>query len=184
MPKIDKASPKTRSVKQFFLLLVVVLIMFVVSMNMLSQHLTPLSSSNSAVSPKQDLEIAIKTDKTVYKRNESMQLQLVVINRTDKNIILEFPSSIQYNFIVKREFDFVAFKYSLDVWQSSYAKPLKANTTTLAIPPRQTKFFKEVWNLTDARGGQVAPGRYVILGILPATGGYKTELQIRTQATK
>lgn len=184
MPKVAKDNPKVRPIKQFVLATAIVLIAFVVVMNIMSSHLNPLSSSSSTLSAKRDLEITISTDKTSYKRNESMFLQLSVTNRTDKAVVLNFPSSLQYNFIVKREFDFMFFKSYLDIWQSSFAKPADNKPSTLSIQPKHTKIFKEIWKLEDASRKPVLPGRYVILGVLPATGGYMTELQLRTKTTK
>lgn len=184
MPKVAKDNPKVRPLKQFILAIIVILIVFVAVMRFIATRLSPLSSSNSALSTKRDLEITISTDKTSYKRNESMFLQLSVNNRTDKTVVLNFSSSLQYNFIVKREFDFVAFKSYLDIWQSSFTKLIDNKPSTLSIPPKQTKIFNETWKLENASRNSVPPGRYVIWGVLPATGGYMTELRLRTETTK
>lgn len=184
MPKVVKDNAVKRPLIKFAVFLAFILLAFVIFMNILAIRLNPLTSSNSVLSTKQDLEITVSTDKTTYKRSESMLLQLSVTNRTGKTVFLEFPSSQQYNFIVKREFDLMFFKSYLEIWQSSYKNIVKGVPSKLAIPPHNTKLFKDIWKLEDARGSNVPPGRYVIFGVLPATGGYKTELRLRTQTTK
>ncbi len=110
----------------------------------------------------------LETDKTTYQLGESVSLTLTVRNEGAQTTALTFASGQRYDFAIrpapKGKFD----PKQKIIWQWSAGRAF-----TMALPcnpfaPGTTLTFTEKWDLKDAKGKPVPPGKYTIEGVLTA----------------
>jgi hypothetical protein len=125
----------------------------------------------------------LSIDKGYYKAGEPIKLKLIVKNITKKTVVLNFPTTQRYDFIVKRDINFIFFHFPIYVWESSYHIIPKPIPNSIVLHPGQTIAFEDVWNQKDAHGVQVPAGRYIISAYL-ATSGARPILELPTNMQK
>jgi len=94
-----------------------------------------------------------------------IEIRLAITNASPLPDTLEFPTSLQYEFIVRRVGSFLGglFVFPLEVWRSSYFHNISHKPSTLLFKPGETKVFTAEWDF-HASGDLVAPpGEYRIL---------------------
>lgn len=120
--------------------------------------------STHAVSPedKNDIELVIKTDRNAYLKGDQVKIIMTVKNISMNSVTLEFTTS--------RHYDFMILKDDQDVWMWSRDKYFAQAFTTIVIKPGESLTYTVEWNQRDNMGNDVTPGRYRIMGTLPAIG--------------
>lgn len=120
--------------------------------------------STHAESPQDhnDIELTIKTDHDTYLRSEQVKITMRVRNIGKDIVTLEFPTSRQYDFIIKGEDE--------EVWKWSRDKYFTQAFIIITINPGDSITYNSEWDQIDNIGNNVAPGRYWIVGIVPAIG--------------
>lgn len=167
--------------KKFLILIGMIFVVFVAVMNLLSSYLHPLTVSTSL--RREGVLYELKTDRLAYRRQQPIQVRLLVKNEGGTPIVFKFPTTQQYNFKVMKEYDFLFFRFNLDIWSSSYGRKYQQTATKLVIPPNETRIFSDVWSQRNAKGEFVPSGRYLIVAYL-TTEGEKTELILRTKTSR
>jgi len=165
----------------FFGLLFLVLAVFIGAVRYMAVRSSPLKTN--ADTEVKDLHFSLKMDNAVYRADEPVILKLGVRNVGEKPVVIEFPSSLESDFVVERERDFFFFKVPFEVWRYSAQGGEVDNPHKIAIKAGEEKIFQAKWNQNDFNGKQVQPGKYRITGIMN-TKNFKISLQLRGETEK
>jgi len=94
-----------------------------------------------------------------------VELRLAVTNASPLPDTLEFPTSLQCEFITRRVASFLGglFVFPLEVWRSSYFHNISHKQTTLLFKPGETKVFTALWSFKQTGGESAPEGDYRIL---------------------
>jgi hypothetical protein len=95
----------------------------------------------------------------------AVELRLAITNASPLPDTLEFPTSLQCEFITRRVASFLGglFVFPLEVWRSSYFHNISHKPTELLFKPGETKVFSAVWEFKLAGGEAAPPGDYRVL---------------------
>lgn len=129
----------------------------------------------------ENLYFSLKMEKTAYSQGEPINLQLGVVNTSSKPVKLEFPTSLDCDFIVEREYDFFFVKIPSPIWKYSAQVGELQRDHSVTINPGQVKIFRATWNQNDFNGQPVKPGRYRITGVMN-TKNFKVSLILRSES--
>jgi len=94
-----------------------------------------------------------------------VELRLAITNASPLPDTLDFPTSLQYEFIVRRVGSFLGglFVFPLEVWRSSYFHNIEHKESSLMFAPGETKVFKATWDFHTSGSLEAPPGDYRIL---------------------
>lgn len=104
------------------------------------------------------LRLELRAGRDTYRAGDPVELTLTVTNSTADPVVLTAPSSQLY--------DFAVIQGGREVWRWSAGRMFMALVTPLEIAPGQARVFTEVWDQRDRDGQPVAPGYYVVQGVL------------------
>jgi hypothetical protein len=92
----------------------------------------------------------------------TVEVRLAVSNDSALPIKMNFPTSLQCEFIVRRIYTFLGnlFEIPLEVWNSSYFHNYSRHPTTLVLKPGETKVYTAYWTINNLNQSQVPPGDY------------------------
>lgn len=95
----------------------------------------------------------------------SVELRLAVTDASPLPATLQFPSSLQCEFITRRVETFLGglFVVPLEVWRSSYFHNIVHEPSQLSFQPGETKVFASLWNIRSGGDASAPPGDYRIL---------------------
>jgi hypothetical protein len=102
----------------------------------------------------------------------TVELRLAITNDTALPMTLNFPTSLQCEFTVRRIYSFLGgFVVPLEVWRSSYFHNFAKKPTKLVLNSGQTKVYTADWTVNGLNQLQVPPGDYRVytsfVGIKP-----------------
>jgi Intracellular proteinase inhibitor len=88
----------------------------------------------------------------------TVELRLAVTNQSPLPMTLQFPTSLQCEFITRRVETILGglFVFPLEVWRSSYFHNISHQPTTLTFAPGETKVFTALWTFKQT-GDEGAP---------------------------
>ena len=88
----------------------------------------------------------------------SVELRLAVTNQSPLPMTMQFPTSLQCEFITRRVETVLGglFVFPLEVWRSSYFHNISHQPTTLTFSPGETKVFTALWMFKQS-GDEGAP---------------------------
>lgn len=112
----------------------------------------------SFLSPKPHLELLLKTDKQSYSPKESILIQLIITNKTNKVFKSTFSSTQKYDFVVRREKE--------EIWRWSKDKVFAMVLTEFKLQPQESVTYQDIWTQQDEEGRTIPAGEYEIIGIL------------------
>jgi hypothetical protein len=94
-----------------------------------------------------------------------VQLRLAITNASPLPDTLEFPTSLQCEFITRRVASFLGglFVFPLEVWRSSYFHNVSHKPTTLLFTPGETKVFTALWGFKQSGDLGAPPGDYRLI---------------------
>lgn len=94
-----------------------------------------------------------------------VELRLAITNASPLPDTLDFPTSLQCEFITRRVASFLGglFVFPLEVWRSSYFHNISHKPTSLLFKPGETKVFTALWEFKQTGGEQAPPGDYRVL---------------------
>ncbi len=94
-----------------------------------------------------------------------VQLRLAITNASPLPDTLEFPTSLQCEFISRRVASLLGglFVFPLEVWRSSYFHNISHKPTTLLFKPGETKVFTALWGFKQSGDLGAAAGDYRLL---------------------
>ena len=116
----------------------------------------PSAEPLQAPSPSFKLQLSLSTDRPAYTPGQTVNLALMLTNPTDSPLILSFPSSHQYDFLILRG--------DQAVWRWSHERLFAQALTQLALMPHETRAIRARWDQKDPDGNQVPFGAYKALG--------------------
>jgi hypothetical protein len=92
----------------------------------------------------------------------TVQLRLAVTNQSPLPMTLQFPTSLQSEFIARRVESLLGglFVFPLEVWRSSYFHNISHVPTTLSFNPGETKVFTSLWTFKQSGDEGAPPGDY------------------------
>lgn len=95
----------------------------------------------------------------------TVELRLAVTNQSPLPMTLQFPTSLQTEFITRRVESLLGglFVFPLEVWRSSYFRNISHEPTTLTFNPGETKVFTAQWNFKQTGDEGAPPGDYRLL---------------------
>lgn len=160
----------------FLIALVVLVALYVIVFPLIYSRMYPLSAT--AVLRKGSLLYTLDMSQTHYRAGEPVLLRLGVKNTGRKPVELRFTTDRCADFLVCRDVNLYFFHYYPHVWSHLPTDAVHRVESRLTLSPGQKKTFEAVWSQKDYAGRAVAPGRYLITGILN-TAGAKTELKLR-----
>ena len=104
-----------------------------------------------------------------------VELRLAVTNDSALPMKMNFKSSKQCEFVVRRVFTYVdgLFALPLEVWRSSYFHNFAKVRSTLVLQPGQTKVYEATFYLNALNARELPAGDYRIVAIFD---GWQTSL--------
>lgn len=91
----------------------------------------------------------------------TVELRLAITNDTALPMTLNFPTSLQCEFTVRRIYTFLGyFVVPLEAWRSSYFHNYSKKPTTLTLQAGQTKVYTADWTVNGLNQLEVPPGDY------------------------
>jgi hypothetical protein len=95
----------------------------------------------------------------------SVELRLAVTDASPLAATLQFPTSLQCEFITRRVETFLGglFVVPLEVWRSSYFHNISHQATQLEFQPGETKVFAALWSFKQSGDIGAPAGDYRIL---------------------
>ncbi|HXE73347.1 MAG TPA: BsuPI-related putative proteinase inhibitor [Candidatus Nitrosotenuis sp.] len=159
---------RPQDVRLFVVLLAVLFVGFLLVL----RYLVSSSSSlqQQATYQTEDLIYNLTMPKTDYDRGEPIALNLTVANRSGRPLELVFDNELEVEFVVQRELNLFFVRIPLEVWRYSATRVNRPQRHNVVIMPHDKKVFRAVWDQKDARGRQVGPGNYRILGYVTSRG--------------
>jgi hypothetical protein len=114
----------------------------------------------SAVRRTQALEVVMEADRSTYAPGEHIRLRLSVRNVSAQPVTLEFPTSQQFDFIVRSE-------AGAEIARWSQGRQFTQQGLRLTVEPNQRVTIGDaVWRQRDQNDRLVPPGRYYIIGVV------------------
>jgi hypothetical protein len=165
-----------KEVMVFIITMVSLLLMFMIVLRYFVIKTSPLRANTDKSI--QNLYFSLKMNKDVYDHGEPVILKLGVRNTSNKPVLLEFPTSLDCDFIVEREYDFFFVKVPFTIWKYSAQVGELQTPHSVSIDPGQAKMFNAQWNQNDFNGKLVKPGKYRITGVMN-TKNFKVSLRLR-----
>ena len=104
------------------------------------------------------LAIYVTTNEGGYAIGEKIRMRLIVRNRLDRPVRLEFPTN--------QKFDFIILKGRIPVWRWSEGKHFAQAATFEVIPPRDSLVYEAEWTQEDPQGKALGLGKYTLQGII------------------
>lgn len=98
--------------------------------------------------------LIVRTDKTVYKPNDTVLITLTLQNTTRTPQAYSFASMQRFDVLIKQD--------GKKIWQWSEERLFAQVFTKLVIAPGDSRVFKVEWNQVDRHGKRVQPGVYSI----------------------
>jgi hypothetical protein len=98
--------------------------------------------------------LVIRTDKQMYRPDETVIITLMWINESDEQREYTFNNSQRFDILIEQE--------GQKVWQWSDRRLFSQMNSTLRIAPGDSRMFKAEWNQVDATGHKVPSGNYLI----------------------
>ena len=92
----------------------------------------------------------------------TVEVRLAITNDSALPMKLDFPTSLQCEFIVRRIYSFLGglFVVPLEVWRSSYFHNFSRQPSRLVLEPGETKVYTAYWTVSGLNQLQVPPGDY------------------------
>jgi hypothetical protein len=92
----------------------------------------------------------------------TVEVRLAITNDSALPMRLDFATSLQCEFIVRRIYTFLGglFVVPLEVWRSSYFHNYSRQPTRLVLKPGETKVYSAYWTVSGLNQLQVPPGDY------------------------
>jgi hypothetical protein len=117
---------------------------------------------------------------TMLPEDGPVEIRLAITNASPLPDTLEFPTSLQYEFIVRRVGSFLGglFVFPLEVWRSSYFHNISHKPSELLFKPGETKVFTALWDFKGSGDIATPPGEYRVLAKF-----YGATFPIRIQKT-
>ncbi len=106
-----------------------------------------------------NLRFLLTTDKPAYAVGEAVNITFTLTNPTAQEVRLQFSSSRQFDFVVRRN--------ETEVWRWSNRRMFSMMLTTVVLKPQSSKRYTAVWAQNDNSGHPVSLGRYEVLALLP-----------------
>jgi len=106
-----------------------------------------------------------------------VEMRLAVTNDSALPMTMNFKSSKQCEFIVRRVFTYVdgLFALPLEIWRSSYFHNVSIKPSQLVLQPGQTKVYESVFYLSALNAREVPVGDYRVVAVFD---GWQTSLPI------
>lgn len=106
--------------------------------------------------------LQIRTDKAKVPVGEAVKMTLTLVNEGEQVREYRFGSTQRFDVVVERD--------GQKVWQWSDGRMFAQVLTALMIAPGDSRVFVAEWGQKDAKGRQVAAGKYVIKAWIVGTG--------------
>lgn len=98
------------------------------------------------------LRLQVTVGKDTFARGEPVSIFLRVVNTAASAVALIFPSSQQFDLIVRQR--------GALIWQWSHDKAFLQVIREVSLAPGETLTFSGTWDQRDLQGRQVDPGTY------------------------
>ena len=92
----------------------------------------------------------------------TVEIRLAITNDNALPMTLDFPTSLQCEFVVRRIYTFLGglFVVPLEVWRSSYFHNYSKAPSKLMLKPGETKVYTAYWTVNALNQSQVPAGDY------------------------
>lgn len=107
-----------------------------------------------------NLELILRTDKTIYQSSEPVKMCLTVTNKAAQPLALHFSTAQKYDFVVKKQ--------GIEIWRWSSDRVFAMMLTDVILEPSQSLVYDASWQQKDSEGNGVPPGKYEVIGLLTA----------------
>lgn len=175
---------KEQQMVRFAIAAVALLILFVVGLKYFADRSRRQLSSSSDLQSR-GLHMKLSMSKSSYREGEDIVVNLLVHNISEKDVTLNFPDDLEFDFTVQSELDLLftqipqnIYQYSSEAEHFPHKKP-----HSIVLAPGKQQTFRGVWKQQNFSGQRVKPGRYIITGYLKSSN-YAEQLQLRGQTSK
>lgn len=98
----------------------------------------------------------LSTDRMLYQRGQSVQMQLVKTNISNRPITLTYNTAQRYDFFIRRGTS------GQVVWQWSRGRFFGQAVQRVTLAPGQSQVFTSTWDQRSNQGSRVQPGLYTV----------------------
>lgn len=162
----------------FVITIVSLILLFMIVLRYFVIITSPLRKNADKQLSNLNLYFSLRMDKQNYSQGEPITLQMGVRNTGNTPITLEFPTSLDCDFIVEKEYDLFFVKVPYIIWKYSAQVGELQKPHKVDIAPGQVKIFSAAWNQTDFTGKPVKPGKFRITGVMN-TKNFKLIIDLR-----
>jgi hypothetical protein len=96
--------------------------------------------------------------------DDIIDINMIVKNISNKPIELNFPYSIEVDFLAYRLDNFILFEIPTLVWTYSIEQKSIKKPHSMIIQPNESKIFAAKWNKKTQKGVNIKGGNYRIIG--------------------
>ena len=184
--KVTSVEPLTpqQQMFRFGLALVALVILFILGVKWFAENRSKMLNSSAELDSR-GLYLKLSMKKSSYMGGEPVDVQLLVKNISEKDVVLNFDTNLEFDFTVQSELDLLFTQIPQNIWQYSsepeHIPQPKAHSIT--ISPGKEQVFRGTWGQQMFSGAKVKPGRYIITGYLKSSNHAET-LQLRGQTQK
>jgi hypothetical protein len=162
----------------FVITIVSLILLFMIVLRYFVIITSPLRQNADKKLANLNLYFSLKMDKSNYSQGEPITLQMGVFNTGKEPIKLQFPTSLDCDFIVEKEYDLFFVKIPSIIWKYSAQVGELQKEHEVTLNPGQVKIFSAQWNQTDFTGKPVKPGKFRITGVMN-TKNFKLIIDLR-----
>ncbi|MEJ6950146.1 BsuPI-related putative proteinase inhibitor [Natronospora cellulosivora (SeqCode)] len=124
--------------------------------------------------PRTNLELVLNTNKGNYRRNEELAVSILLMNNSDRDATLRYPSS--------KEYDLVLTRFNREVWRKSSQRGHLTIIRDVTIPANDFKLYTALINPSEDTN--IYFGTYELHAEISTTSGSTIKsdpIQIRIQ---
>ena len=102
------------------------------------------------------VHLSLAASELIYRQGIPVEFTLAVSNGTEDTVRISFPSSKQFDLVIKKD--------ETTLWTWSEGRMFAMSLTQLTLHPGERKHFDIVWPQLDRNQKQVKPGFYTAVG--------------------
>lgn len=180
---VEPLSPQQQMFR-FAMALLAVIILFILGVKWFAENRNKMLNSSADIESR-GLYLKLSMKKASYAGGEPIDVHLLVKNISEKDVVLNFDTDLEFDFTVQSELDLLFTQIPQNIWQYS-SEPdhiPKPKPHSITIAPGKEQVFRGTWGQQMFSGQKVKPGRYIITGYLKSSNHAET-LQLRGQTQK
>lgn len=155
-----------KEVAVFIFLIVIILAVFILTVRAFIQNeqKKPFLTQNQKQLDYLSFELYLPQKQHEVEDGQPVEVSMVVKNISDKPIELNFPYSIEVDFLAYRLDNLILFRLPSLVWCYSIEQKSTKKPHSVILKPNEARVFSAKWNKKTQSGVDIKAGEYKIVG--------------------